>query len=239
MFSPNFLNFSALNLVWAYQTGTRIGWCVPEAGNNIPNLQVEFYPRLDQMSSYLMPRKQPFTFHRRPIRNAVTIRKGSQVHLYCGASGVPKVYEAGVGGTDDGATIVGMVEIGWFDFGMPVNSKYVRSVRIAGRGKFELQWRKDFLSSIAHSTSINLTGSSQVWGVGNWGVGTWGPDSMIKSDQWSPDVYGHWFALRFVDAEVVAGSRSVDFAGVPYSIVAGQWAVYEVVMQGFLLGDNR
>jgi hypothetical protein len=230
LFDPVFLNYSTLNFVCAYQWGTRVGWAVPEAGQTYPNFQVEYYPRLE---------KKPFTFHRMPGKFFVTVRKGNSLHLYFAHNSAAKLMEAGIGGLDDGVIFSGMVEIGWYDFGMPINAKYVRSCRISGRGKFEMHWRRNFLSATAATRPVDLTGASSAWGTGLWGQGVWGPDSIVKTDVTQPDVYGYWFLIRFVDAESVAGSRPVDLAGAEYSVIAGQYGIYAVVIEGYMLGDRR
>lgn len=231
LFARQLLNFAAMEWACAYRHGSRIGWTVPEGGSSVPNLQLEYYPHLP---------KKPFTFHRMPARVMTNVLKGGTEYLLYGHNANNKVLKAGIGPDDDGTMFQGLIEVGWYDFNAPLNWKYLRLIKVVGRGSFEIQLRRNWSTGIYKSFLLDLSAGVDLWSTGDaWNQGAWGPDSLIKEKNLHPDAYGRLFLIRIIDSRTGTGSRPIDVANVQKSLSEGEWALLELSFSAQVLGDNR
>jgi hypothetical protein len=239
LFEPDILNLNALNTVWAYNVGNRIGWCLPEANSTYPTLQVEYYPRLGALSPYGFRMIGPFCFNRMPIQTAVRWRWGSDERLLCGSNIANKMYWAYAEvGTDDGVTFQSLLETAAFDFGAGTRTKHLRYLFVLGRGRFQVQVKPNYETAIKKTFSVDLTSTTNTWGSGNWNSGFWGPDSIFKQKRIHVDLYSPAFSLVFTDAETDVGRTLVEVGSREYSIIDGEWGVYGAWLEGALLGER-
>jgi hypothetical protein len=172
-----------------------------------------------------------------PATNFTRVRSGSLEQLFGSKLGANKLlWLFSDSGTDDGATFQSIAETAAFDMGSEILTKYIRRIRLLGRGKFLLQVKRNYGLGIYKTFTVDLNASSSVWNAGNWNVGVWGPDSILKEGVIDTDLFGRHFQLRFTDAETTAGQRPVAVGSLSYSIPAGEWAVYGSIMEGHLLG---
>lgn len=231
LFTASQLNYTALDLACSYQDGVRFGWSLPEASSAVPNLQIEYYPRYD---------KKPWTFHRLPARAMASVRKQTNVLLLYGHNASNKVEKAFVGSTDDGTAFQALVEVGWYDFNSPLNWKYLNRVKLVGRGKFEIQFKRNFETAIKRNRLIDFSGGTDLWTTADtWNVGEWGPESNIREIDIYPDVYGRVFLVRLLDAESGVGIRPIDIGGRQASITEGEWTLLEMAFAAQVIGDMR
>ena len=220
-----------LTLSWGYVHENRIGWTVPEVDQTVPTLQIEYYPRLP---------KRPFGFHRMPARCFTSVRHGTHDHLFYGKTTANKLLEAFTGGTDDGATFSGVIETRWFEWGLPLNTKYLRRARIIGRGRFFVSFFRNFGTGVLSTRTIDLTGDEILWDEAGdlWDDENWGPGAILKEIEIHPDVYGRYISFRIHDTETVERSRTVDVADVDVSIPAGEWALYGLTAHAVVMGEG-
>lgn len=233
-FQSNVLNLNALTNSFAYAIGNRIGWTVPEIGNIVPTMQIEYYPRLAGKGG--LP--GPFMFQRAPAHVAARVRWGSTEILYAGHNSQGKILwvHAPIG-TDDGVTFQAVVETGMFALNAVGLSKYIRRMRFLGRGKFQAQILRDFGSSAYTTYTIDLSVGGDFWALTDfWGVSTWGPPAVIREKLINTDVYCKYVAFRFIDAETTIGSLPLPIGSVDYNTQAGEWAIYGVSVDGAILG---
>lgn len=237
LFDPAVLNLNALSQAWAYTVGNRIGWCLPEAGQTHNTLQIEYYPRLGALSPYGFRQIGPFCFQRMPAQNFVRWRYQATERLLAGSSIANKYYWAYAPiGTDDGATFTAILETGAFDFGDAIRTKYLRRLRVLGRGRFNVQFKPDFQSAVAKTFIVDLTSSTNTWNSGNWNSGSWGPDSVFKTAPLMPDMYARQFTIVFSDSETTVGKKLVEAGSQEYSLIDGEWGIYGAWLEGALLG---
>jgi hypothetical protein len=238
IFDDAVINLNALNTVTSYLVGTRIGWAIPEVGSSVPTFQLEYYPRLVDKSGDAEG-VGPFAFQRMPAQSFAGYRSGAIDRLFAAHNSSNKILRtfAPGQGTDDGATFQGVVETGAYDFGSPDRTKYLRRMRFLGRGKLQVQVKRNFLSAIYKTYPVDMTATTDTWSLSDfWGSGTWGPDSVIKMKLVNTDMYGRHFALRFIDAETSTGTRPLAVGSVDYAVPAGEWAIYGLLLDGTLLG---
>lgn len=238
LFDPRVLNYGALNLVWAYSVGDKISWCVPEVGNASPTMQINYYPRLAELSPLGVRGLGPWSFDRIPIRVATLWRSGAVIRLFGGSNIANKLYWvfADNVGQDDGVSFAGLLETGLYDLGDPIVEKYIRRIRVLGRGKFTLQLKKNAGTGVYKSFPVDLTSGGTTWNIGNWNVGNWGPDSNLKETTVNPDAYGRFFSIVITDAEPGAGTVTLPVGSKDYSIPQGEWSVLGLILDGSLLG---
>lgn len=239
LFRPEILNLGALSSAYAYQIGGICGWALPEAGNTIPTLVIEYYPRLGpiyQISGNIGP--GPWVMHRIPASTFCTVRSGSTEYLYGSHNGANKfLWLFAPVGTDDGALFTTTVQTGFYDLGEPIYTKYLRRIKAVGRGKFNLQLKRNFANALYVTKLIDFTQATDNWNSGNWGGGaTWGPDANVKEDLINLDAYGRSFALVISDAETTTGNLLLSVGSKDYSLVLGEWSFYEATFDGALLG---
>jgi hypothetical protein len=238
LFDPAVINLNALESSRSYVVDNRVCFAIPEVGATSPSMQICYYPRLGPLSPYGTRGLGPWTIERLPATTFSRWRWQGNDFIFGGSRIANKFYRlyAPVG-TDDGATIVGMVETGALDFGTPTHTKYLRRIRVLGRGNVNLQIRRNYQTGFAETDLVSMGSTLDFWSLGDlWGSGTWGPDSVIKEVTINPDIYARAFSLRFVDSEVTVGTKLIEVGSTEYSLPAGEWAVYAMVLDGNVLG---
>jgi hypothetical protein len=203
---------------------------------------IEYYPRLGpvyQISGNIGP--GPWAFHRFPVGCFTTVRSGATEAIY-GAHPTANRYMwlfAPVG-TDDGGLFITTIQSGYYDLGDPILTKYLRRIKVVGRGKFTLQVLKNFQNAVASTKTVNLTFAVDAWGDETWGSssgpGTWGPDAPSKEQIINFDLYGRVFGLRITDSETTTGILLLPVGSVDYQLTLGEWSFYEATINGQLLG---
>jgi hypothetical protein len=239
LFDPRVLNFDRLEFTWAYAQGQRISWCLAELGSAVATMQVNYYPRLAELTALGIRGLGPWSFDRIPMACAALWRYQSTQRLFGGSTIANKFYWvfADTTGQDDGATFHATLETGTYDFGQPLFTKYLRRLRILGRGQFNIQLRKDFASGIYKNYAVDLTSGPSKWNVGTWNDGSdWGPDSNVKETTINPDAYGRYMAFIFTDADPDVGSIVLPIGSKDLTIPSGQWSILGCLIDGFLLG---
>ena len=237
LFDPAILNLNALNKAWAYTYNNTVGWALPEVGSAIPTLQIEYYPRLGPISQFGTIGIGPWAFQRMIAGIFTRYRSGAIEYLFGAHSTSNKFLQMFAPiGTDDGAAFTAIMETGAYDFGAPTRTKYIRRMRILGRGLVTLQIRRNFKSAIYKTFSADMASTANTWGTGNWGTGTWGPDSIFKEAEINPDAYGRYFQLRFTDSSTDTSRKLVEVGSREYALTAGEWGVYMVTLEGDLMG---
>jgi len=240
IWDPAVTNLATLDTTFAYVFGQRIGWAVPESGSSYPTFQIEYYPRLaDRSQDQETAGIGPFAFQRMPAQAFALWRSGTNERLFAGSNLANKVYWVFRPGqtTDDGVAFQGLIESKAYDFKSVDHTKYIRRVRLFGRGKFQMLVRRNFESAVYRTYPVDLTASADLWSASDlWGTGTWGPDSNIKQARINMDVYGRFFSLTFIDAEVGSATKIVSVGSSDYRLPIGEWTIFGVLMDGTLLG---
>lgn len=237
LFDPTVLNLAALSKAYAYTVDNRIGWALPEAGFTRATVQLEYYPRLAGVTPYGNRGTGPFNFHRMPATTFSRWRSGANEYLYGGHSTANKFLRlyAPVG-TDDGSAFTALLETSAYDFNAPDRTKYVRRLRVLGRGRFTVQMKRDFQSAVYKTFPLDLSSNSDLWGDENWGAGTWGPAALFQEDRVNTDAYGRYITLQFSDAETGLGARLIEVGSQEYRLNDGEWGLYGVQMEAAMLG---
>lgn len=230
IFQPAVINFSKTDLVWAYIHNNRIGWTVPESGENLPSLQIELLPRGE---------KRPFSFHRMAVGGFATLRV-SQTELLLGAGTTSKLYSCFDGGDDDGVAFAGVIDTKWFDGGDIMIRKYLRRLILTGQGKFTMSIFTDYKDDLKKVIDLDLASFSAIWNdVGDvWNDENWPSLATLESTPLHPDVYGRAFKFRFSDLETGESAQSVDVGDKDYSIPRGQWGLVGGTMHIIQMGTD-
>jgi hypothetical protein len=240
IWDPSIINIGALDTSTGYVYGQRVGWSIPESGKTVPSFQIEYYPRLsersaDQESSNI----GPIAFQRMPANTFALYRYGTVERLFAGSNIINRVYWAfrPGQGTDDGVVFQGLIETKAYEFKSIDHTKYIRRVRLFGRGKFQMQVRRDFETGIYKSYTVDLKSLLDTWNPSElWGSGVWGPDSTFKQARVNTDMYGRFFSMIFTDAEVDGGRKTISVGSIDYPVETGEWALLGLYMEGTLLG---
>lgn len=238
IFDPHVLNYNFLEFAWAFADGQKVSWCVPEIGQVTPSMQINYYPRLAELTALGVRGLGPWSIDRMPISCAAMWRYQDKVRVYGGSTIANKLYWVfadGIG-TDDGNAFTATLETLAFDFGDELLTKYIRRLRILGRGAFTIQMKRNFQNAVYKTFPVDLSSSSSQWGIGNWNVGNWGPDSNVKEATLNPDAYGRALTLIFSDSSAQAGSKILPVGSKDYAIPTGQWSILGAILDGFLLG---
>jgi hypothetical protein len=232
MFDSRVINLNYLYLSYGYATGQRVGWAIPEAGSTIPSVQVEYYPHLANQNQ-----RGPWVFQRMPVNSLVRWRSAADEFTFGGQSnGSNFVLVYAPVGTDIGAAFVGMLETSTFDFDLPSNTKYLRRARVLGRGKFNLQIRKDYAPAIVATKLLDLASVPDNWDTTETWSGQWGSDPLVQEQPVNLDVYGRCFTLLFTDGEVGVGRKLVPLGSQDYVLSEGEWALYSTEIEATVLG---
>ena len=165
-------------------------------------------------------------------------RSGAVEYLFGGKSSENKFMQMFSGaGTDDGAFFAAIMETGAYDFSAANRTKYIRNIRVLGRGHPIMELKRNFQSAVYKIFPLDLSHATDTWNPADlWGSGSWGPDSVYKEDLVHADAYGRYFQILITDAQSVAGQKLVEVGSAEYSITSGEWAVYGVLMEADLLG---
>jgi hypothetical protein len=239
LFDPHVLNFDRFEFCWAYSFKQVVSWCFAELGSVAPTLQVNYYPRLAEISALGVRGLGPWSIDRMPLNCASVWRWQSVQRLFGGSTIANKFYWvfADTSGQDDGVTFTAILETGAFDFGQPLLTKYIRRMRVLGRGRFRVQLRRNFSNALYKTFPVDLSSSARVWGSGNWNDGSnWGPDSNVKEVTVNPDAYGRYTAIIFTDTEPAVGSITLPVGSADYSVPSGQWSILGCIIDGYVLG---
>jgi hypothetical protein len=238
LFDPRVLNLNALDASWAYTVQNRVGWSLPEVGESAPTVQLEYYPRLAGVTPYGNRGVGPFLFHRAPVTTATRWRYQGNDFLYAGKLNANKVLQVGANvGTDDGEGFTATLESGAMDFGAPTRTKYIRRMLYVGRGNVVAQILRNASTDAYRSTELNMGSIADEWSLfDSWNEGSWGPDSLYKEGKWHPDAYGRYFQFRFLDTSTEVGRRLLDVGSRKLEVGAGEWAIYAIVIDLYVLG---
>jgi hypothetical protein len=233
LFDPQVLNLAALANVFAYTVGNQVGWSLPEVSNNLPTIQLEYYPRLAQRGG-----PGPFVIHRMPCSAFTRVRVGATERLFGSHNNSNKLLHCFAGvGTDDGQMFTAIMETGPNDFGAPTRTKYIRRLRVLGRGLPVVQFKRNFESGVYKSFPLNLASSLDVWSTDDdWGDGDWGPQSILGEYLLHPDAYGRFFQIRVTDSSDDLGHKLLPVGSREYSVLAGDWGIYGLFFDATILG---
>jgi len=238
LFDPHILNYNNLQYAWAYSFGQVISWCLAEIGSTVPTMQVNYYPRLAELTALGIRGLGPWSIDRIPVQCASVYRYMDKVRLYGGSTTANKfywVFADGVG-QDDGTTFTAILETGAYDFGAPILTKYLRRMRILGRGRFNVQLKRNFQNSFYRSSTVDLSGQPDVWNSHVWNTQNWGPDANVKETTVNPDAYARFFSVVFSDTDPAAGTMVIPVGSKDFSRPTGQWSILGCILDGQLLG---
>jgi hypothetical protein len=208
-------------------------------------MQINYYPRLAELTALGVRGLGPWSFDKIPIANASIYRYQDKIRLFGGSTLANKFYWvfADNVGQDDGNTFAAILETGAFDFGAPVLTKYIRRMRILGRGRFNVQIKRNFQNTIYWNKAVDLSQTSDLWNDELWGgpagPGKWGPDANVKETTVNPDAYGRFITVVFSDFDPAAGTMSVPIGSRDYSKPTGQWSILGCILDGQLLGVRQ
>jgi hypothetical protein len=203
-----------------------------------PTMQIEYYPRLGVISQFGTIGIGPWVFHRLPAGVFTKYRQGINEYLFGGHISANRFLQmyAPVG-VDDGNIFTATLETGMNDFGVPARTKYLRRIRILGRGRCSMSALRNFETAIYKSKALDMSSNQDLWSTSDvWGSGTWGPSSLFKEVIWNPDAYGRYFQARFTDSDTGVSRKLIEVGSREYSLTAGEWAIYMVTLEGAVLG---
>lgn len=238
IFDPHVLNYNYLQFAWAFADEQKVSWCVPEIGQSTPSMQINYYPRLAQLTQLGVRGLGPWNIDRIPVANAAMWRYQDKVRVFGGSTVANKVYWmfADGQGTDDGTAFTAILETLAFDFGQEIDTKYIRRIRILGRGQFNVSLKRNFQNQLYKTIAVDLSSGSAVWNSGTWNTGSWGPDANVKEATVNPDAYGRAITLIFSDSSSQAGSKTLPVGSKDYAIPTGQWSILGCILDATLLG---
>lgn len=234
MFDPNVLNLNALDRSWSYTYQNRIGWAIPEAGSTVPTVQLEYYPRMVGDD-----KQAPFAFQRMPAKAFVGWRYLADDILFAAHNGQNKVLQAfGDTGLDDGSTFSTIAETGALDFDKPTLHKYLRRLRMLGRGQFNLIMLRNFRIDVYKNFVVDMTSGLDLWAItDSWDAAkVWGPDLLLKEIRVHPDGYVRFLTLQFTDSDPDTGTKPVPVGSRDFRVPAGEWAIYGYNIDATVLG---
>jgi len=239
LFDPKILNLGALTTAWAYTVGNRVCWALAEVGQTVPTVQIEYYPRLAAFNAFGNRGMGPWIFQRIPCTSFVRWRMGAQEVLYGAARTSNKYLEVYAPvGTDDGAKFTALLETAAFEFQQPVQYKYIRYIRLLGRGKFTMQLKRNYKDPVHRTFQLDMSSGRDVWGDEVWGEGFWGPDSIFQERRVMPDFYARQLSIVFTDSETDTGKRPYEVGSSEVVVTDGEWAIYGSVVEGAVVGNR-
>jgi len=245
VFDPHVINYNLLQFAWAYSSGNIVSWCITEAGGAYATMQINYYPRLAELTALGVRGLGPWSFDRVPIACASLYRYQDRVRLFGGSTSANAFYWvfADNVGTDDGQPFTAILETAAFDFGSPLLTKYIRRIRVLGRGIFTVQIKRNFQGAVKWTHIADLSQTTDLWNDELWGgvggPGTWGPDANVKETTLNPDVYGRFITVIFSDSSPAAGSKVTPVGSRDYPIPTGQWSILGCILDGQLLGVRQ
>jgi hypothetical protein len=234
LFDPAILNLDALKFSEAYTYENRIGWTLAEVGETHATLQLEYYPRLKGDNEAA----GPFAFQRMPATAFTRWRYGTIDRLFAASNNSNKVLQAfGPVGTDDGVAFASIAETGALDFDRPTVYKYLRFMRMLGRGQFNLLMLRNFKVDIYKTFVIDMASAGDVWAPSDiWGTDTWGPQALLQEAKIHPDAYVRFLSLRFTDSDPDVGTKPIPVGSRDYRLIAGEWGIYGYNIDATVLG---
>jgi hypothetical protein len=211
---------------------------LPEIGSVRPTIQLEYYPRLVGRGRGDSGPHGPFVIHRMPVSAFTRVRYGTSERLFGSHNNANKLLHCFGGvGTDDGIAFTAIMETGPIDFGAPTRTKYIRRIRILGRGVPVLQIKRNFEAGIYRSFALDMDSEEDMWLLAEeWGEGTWGPEAVFAEDRIHPDAYGRFFQIRVTDSSSDTGRTLLPVGSQEYALVAGDWGIYGLYFDATMLG---
>ena len=176
--------------------------------------------------------------HRMPCSAFARVRSGGTERLWGSHNNGNKLLHCFGGvGTDDGIAFTAIMETGPNDFGTPTRTKYIRRIRVLGRGVPVLQLKRNFESGVYKSFALDMDSAVDMWAISeDWGEGTWGPEAVFAEDRIHPDAYGRFFQIRITDSSTDTGRTLLPVGSQEYSLVAGDWGIYGIYTDATILG---
>jgi hypothetical protein len=141
-------------------------------------------------------------------------------------------------GLDDGNIFSALAETGAIDFSRPTVHKYLRRMRMVGRGQFSLLMLRNFRTGIYKTFIVDMSGVADNWTTADrWTTGSsWGSGVIVKEERIHPDAYLRFLVLRFVDTDPDTGTKPIPVGSADYRLTAGEWAVYGYNIDAIVLG---
>lgn len=242
LFSQELLALDQLWQAKAITFNNRILFNLPEAGQTINTLQLEYYPRLAPINAFGTRNVGlgPWAFQRIPVQCFTRVRTGATDILYAAHNAADKYLKLFDDvGTDDGQAFTATLETGDVDMGDDLKTKYLREIRLLVEGKFNVFILRNFGGDIYRTIPVDASVLQDLWNIAEtWGAGTWGPDSPIKElRKTNLDAFGRFFAFRFQDAgETGTGIHPVYVGNTQKSLISGEWAIYGMAYRATVLG---
>jgi hypothetical protein len=138
---------------------------------------------------------------------------------------------------DDGQPFSSLAETGALDFDRPTVYKYLRYLRMVGRGEFTLLMLRNFRTDIYKTFIIDMASEGDLWTSGEaWNTDSWGPQALLQEAKVHPDAYVRHLTLRFTDSDPDLGSKPIPVGSRDYLITAGEWGVYGYNFDATVLG---
>jgi len=240
MFDSLILELDQLTMATAYTFENKIGFAIPERGSSTNSIVVEYYPRLGGLTAFGTRSIGPFGFHRMPTQCFTRWRWLKDDMLFAShttANIFLRVFAAV--GTDDGVPFKAVVQTPFFDMGDPLNTKYLRYLRLICSGRFDLLIYRNYDPGIYRTILVDASAVSDSWNdQERWGEGYWGRDAWLKDiEKTNVDAYGRSFSFRFQDAqETDTNIRMVWVGDKGNEVPMGEWAIYGLSADGSVLG---
>ena len=242
MFDPQVIALDRLTQATAYAFENKIGFALPERGQTINSVVVEYYPRLGSLTAFGTRTIGPFTYHRMPAQCFARWRYQPDDQLFAGHVSANKLLRVFANvGTDDGVAYKAVLQTPFFDMQDPVNTKYLRELRFLCVGRFNVFIYRNYETSILATIPIDEGVKADLWDSANdvWGTGVWGRDPWIKSIRKGVDVYGRSFSFRFQDAQDTGTAIHLVWVGDQgKEVPMGEWAIYDMAFVGSMLGER-
>jgi len=241
LFDPRVINVDRLEFAWAFVFRQRICWSVAEVGSNVPTMQITYWPRLAELTALGIRGLGPWSLDRIPISAGSMWRYQNIVRLFAGATGSNGfwwVYAESTG-TDDGVPFSAILETQPYDFSVPLLTKYIRRIRVLGRGRFNIQVRRNYESGVCYTYPIDLHWLEDNWSITDqWNApgDIWGQLSNIQEATVNPDVYVRSVSLIFRDTNPDPGYLQLPVGSKIYTLSSGQWSVLAATIDGYALG---
>jgi hypothetical protein len=125
-------------------------------------LQIEYHPLVGWLAVHKGLSLGPTTVYTKNTRK-----------LIAASSVNGKVYQQGVGGTDDGTAI----DCFWSSKDFPLiggREARLRYLRMWGRGEFTMYMRTDYSRDQGTAFPVSYSSGGFQWGIDRWNIGTWG-----------------------------------------------------------------
>lgn len=211
--------------------GDRAVFNVARRGSSTNNFQLEYYPLLGIPGA---PEEGTFGVHKGMSLGPMTVYTKSQRKLIAASSSTGKVYQVGVGGTDDGTDISTF----WTSKDFPLlggREARIRDIRVWGRGDFNIAIRTDYQRSTSDEYPLAYAAGGFVWDVDHWDQSTWG-DVVYVSDEAQPlDLVGRNAQIA-VSATVSSSSTAPALLDDGTAPETGAWGFYEALLRFIPLG---